>query len=79
MAPFLPPNAADYPAEMKQKDGYWIAYVLYVFAPGINTNMVSMAEAPKTYQDLLDPKWRGKMAWNSSLICATSWSKTPGS
>ena len=68
VAPYLPPNAAQYPAEMKQKDGYWIAILLYVFTPGINTTMVSMDEAPKTYQDLLDPKWKGKMAWNPSSI-----------
>jgi iron(III) transport system substrate-binding protein len=66
VAPYLPPNAAQYPAEMKQKDGYWIAVLLFVFAPGINTTMVSMDEAPKTYQDLLDPKWKGRMAWNPS-------------
>jgi iron(III) transport system substrate-binding protein len=64
VTPYLPPNAADYPAEMRQKDGYWIAFLLYVFAPGINTSMVSVDAAPKTYQDLLDPKWKGKMAWN---------------
>jgi ABC-type Fe3+ transport system substrate-binding protein len=64
VAPYLPPAAAEYPAEMKQKDGYWIAILLYVFAPGINTNLVSMDAAPKTYQDLLDPKWKGKMVWN---------------
>ena len=67
-APYLPPDAAEYPAEMKQKDGYWIAILLYVFAPGINTTMVSMDEAPKTYQDLLDPKWKGRMAWNPNSM-----------
>jgi ABC-type Fe3+ transport system substrate-binding protein len=58
------PNASDYPAEMKDKDGTWHALLLFVFAPGYNTNTVSKAEAPKTYKDLLDPKWKGKMAWN---------------
>ncbi len=58
------PNAADYPAELKDADGTWHALLLFVFGPGYNTNLVSQAEAPKTYQDLLDPKWKGKMAWN---------------
>jgi iron(III) transport system substrate-binding protein len=58
------PNAADYPAEMKDADGTWHALLLFVFGPGFNTTMVSKADAPKTYQDLLDPKWKGKMAWN---------------
>ena len=58
------PNAADYPAEMKDPDGTWQALLLFVFTPGYNTNLVSKEQAPKTYQDLLDPKWKGKLAWN---------------
>jgi len=67
-APFVPPAAALYPADMKDKDGYWQAILLYVFTPGINTTLVAKAAAPKTYQDLLDPKWRGRMAWNPGSI-----------
>ena len=67
-APFVPPAAALYPADMKDKDGYWHAILLYVFTPGINTTLVAKAAAPKTYQDLLDPKWRGRMAWNPGSI-----------
>jgi iron(III) transport system substrate-binding protein len=58
------PNASDYPAEMKDADGAWHALLLFVFTPGFNTTLVSKADAPKTYQDLLDPRWKGKMAWN---------------
>jgi iron(III) transport system substrate-binding protein len=29
---------------------------------GFNTKLVSPAEAPKTYKDLLDPKWKGRMS-----------------
>ncbi len=28
----------------------------------LNTKLVSQQEAPKTYQDLLQPKWKGKMS-----------------
>ncbi|MFC1815115.1 ABC transporter substrate-binding protein [Thermodesulfobacteriota bacterium] len=28
---------------------------------GYNTNLISKEELPKTYQDLLDPKWEGKL------------------
>ena len=58
------PNAADYPAEMKDADGAWHALLLFVFTPGFNTTLVAKADAPKTYEDLLDPRWKGKMAWN---------------
>ena len=35
---------------------------MLIYAPGYNTTKVSAAEAPKTYEDLLDPKWKGRLA-----------------
>jgi iron(III) transport system substrate-binding protein len=67
-APFVPSAAARYPAETRDKDGFWQAILLYVFTPGINTALVAKSAAPKTYDDLLDPKLRGKMAWNPGSI-----------
>jgi ABC-type Fe3+ transport system substrate-binding protein len=67
-APFSIPNAAAYPPQTHDKDGTWRALLLFVFAEGYNSNMVSAAAAPKTYQDLLDPRWKGKMAWNANSI-----------
>src|SRR5215472_3477270 len=61
---WLPDAAKDYPAEAKDPQGYWIASNLYIITPGFNTSLVPRGSEPKTYQDLLDPKWRGKMAWN---------------
>jgi ABC-type Fe3+ transport system substrate-binding protein len=68
VAPYVPPSAALYPTEMNDKDGYWFAILLYVWSPGINTQMVPKEIAPKTYQDLLSPRWKGRMAWNPSSI-----------
>src|SRR5262249_48945278 len=60
VAPFVPASAALIPPDLKDKDGHWIAILLYVFSPGINTTLVSRERAPKTYADLLDPAWRDK-------------------
>jgi iron(III) transport system substrate-binding protein len=68
LVPFSPPNAADYPADFRDKDGYWTAVVMYVFALGINTSLVPKDKAPKQFSDLLDPKYAGKMAWNGSSM-----------
>ena len=38
--------------------GHWESCIILMY----NTNKVPKAEAPKTNQDLLDPKWKGKMA-----------------
>lgn len=37
-------------------------------SPAYNTELVSPEEAPKTWEDLLDPKWKGKM----TMVDATS-------
>ena len=47
-------------------DGYWVTTSLYVLAPGYNTDLVPKGTEPHSLDELLDPKWRGKMAWGSS-------------
>ena len=42
--------------------GQWIATRLSVFAGAYNTNLIKPADAPMTYEDLLHPKYKGKLA-----------------
>jgi ABC-type Fe3+ transport system substrate-binding protein len=67
IAQFRPVEAARYPAEDKDPNGYWTSPNTYYYTAAYNTNLVSAADAPKTYDDLLDPKWKGKMAWTYDL------------
>jgi ABC-type Fe3+ transport system substrate-binding protein len=60
-----PDAAKAYPALYKDPAGYWVASNLYINTPGYNTSLVPPGTEPKTYDDLLDPKWRGKMAWGA--------------
>jgi ABC-type Fe3+ transport system substrate-binding protein len=39
----------------------WIATRLSVFVGAYNTNIVKPADVPKGYEDLRDPKWKGKL------------------
>ena len=39
----------------------WAATILSVWVQAYNTQAVKKSELPKTYQDLLDPKWKGKL------------------
>jgi iron(III) transport system substrate-binding protein len=59
--------AASYPDNLKDPKGRFTAVNVFTMAVGINTNLVPDAERPKTYEDLLDPKWKGKMAWTTDL------------
>lgn len=60
---FQPSNAASFSPDMKDKDGYYTAIYSIYLTTGYNTDLVTEDEAPKSYDDLLDPKWAGKMAW----------------
>lgn len=60
---FQPSNAASFSPDMKDKDGYYTAIYSIYLTTGYNTDLISEDEAPKNYEDLLDPRWQGKMAW----------------
>lgn len=67
VAKYIPESANRLPDRYKDKDGYWVATNLYVLTPGFNTDLVKKGTQPRTFEDLLDPRWRGKIAWNSSV------------
>ncbi|MDB5765021.1 MAG: fbpA 1 [Herminiimonas sp.] len=39
----------------------WVATLLTVWVQAYNTNQVKKEDLPKSYQDLLNPKWKGKL------------------
>ncbi|HTI85674.1 MAG TPA: extracellular solute-binding protein [Alphaproteobacteria bacterium] len=65
--PYLPESARGYPKDLVDPNGYWIATNVYVITPAFNTELVKPGMEPRTFDDLLDPKWRGKMVWNGSV------------
>ena len=44
----------------------WAATQLYMFVQSYNTDKVKKEELPKTYADLLDPKWKGRLSMEAS-------------
>ena len=53
----------------------WAATLLSVWVQAYNTQLIKQADLPKTYADLLDPKWKGKLGleaknqdWFSSVV-----------
>jgi iron(III) transport system substrate-binding protein len=43
----------------------WAATILQLYVQAYNTNKVKKEDVPKSFQDLLDPKWKGKMSIES--------------
>ena len=73
-AKFIPENARRLPAQFIDAEGEWVAGNFYVHQPIFNTDLVKKGTEPRSYEDLLDPKWKGKMSWSS----LTSSSSAPG-
>jgi iron(III) transport system substrate-binding protein len=58
---YTPAGVDAFPAGFKDKDGYFYGLRATVSVIAYNTKAMTAAEAPKTWKDLLDPKWKGKM------------------
>jgi ABC-type Fe3+ transport system substrate-binding protein len=61
--PAWSPQLNDIPDYMRDPRKLWAPTRMSYFGLAHNTRLVPVSEAPKTYEDLLDPKWKGKMAW----------------
>jgi iron(III) transport system substrate-binding protein len=64
-APYLSPELKAFPAGAYDAQGFWSAYEVTPIVVAFNTKLVSQEEAPRSYQDLLLPKWKGKMNFGS--------------
>lgn len=62
LAPVVPDDVAKHFAPAyKDADGMHAAWRITLSPIAYNTKLVTAAEAPKSYADLLDPKWSGKI------------------
>src|SRR5215475_2080259 len=77
LEPYVPEDVAKYyPAEHKDPDGNFATFRAWVCVIGYNTAMVKAEEAPKSYADLLHPKWTGKIvkahpSYSGTIMTAT--------
>jgi iron(III) transport system substrate-binding protein len=75
LQPVNSPTYRDLVAGAVPKHHMWAATLLSVWVQAYNTNLIKKADLPKTYRDLLDPKWKGKLGieakdedWFASVI-----------
>ena len=59
--PYVSPEAKTLPASYKEKDNKWTAANTHLMIIMANTSLVPEAELPKSWKDLLDPKWKDKI------------------
>ena len=60
LAPYHSSESKFIDHDLVDDEGYWAAYYVNPFVLGYNTNLVKKEDVPKSYEQLLDPKWQGK-------------------
>ena len=72
LAPFHPSRESDLPATFRAKDGTWYGFAARGRILLVNTKLVSEADRPKGIKDLLNPRWKGKIAMAKPLFGTTA-------
>lgn len=60
LARYIPQANSFYPKDFKD-EGYWTTVYYNAYVTAYNTRLVPPRLLPKTYDDLLDPRWKGSM------------------
>lgn len=61
LQPVRSPAARQLIAEATPAHAAWVGIYVNVWVQAYNTNLLKKADLPKTFADLLDPKWKGKL------------------
>lgn len=77
IAPYLPEAAKDWDVvedgiKVKHEDDMYVGVEVFVLGFAYNTELVTEEEAPKTWDDLLDPKWKGKIQFSNPAASGTA-------
>ena len=77
LAAYVPEEVArHFPADQVDPEGMHATSCAWLEAIGYNTDLVKRGDAPKSYDDLLDPKWQGKIVkahpgYSGAILTAT--------
>lgn len=77
LAPYLPEEVArHYSTDYYDPDGLQVTTRIWLSSIGYNTDLVKAADAPRSFADLLQPKWAGRMvkahpSYSGTIMTAT--------
>ncbi|MBM3528623.1 MAG: extracellular solute-binding protein [Alphaproteobacteria bacterium] len=77
LAPYVPEDVAKHlPPAHKDLDGLFASFRIMLSVIAYNTDLVKAGDAPKSFADLLDPKWKGKLVkahpgYSGTIMTAT--------
>ncbi len=71
VSPYYTPLREEFPEKYRDPHGNWSPTRLSYFGIAYNTRQIQPDQLPKSYEDLLDPKWKGKLAWRIGTSSGT--------
>jgi iron(III) transport system substrate-binding protein len=77
LAPYVPEDVAKfYPVEHKDADGQFASFRVWLSIIAYNSTLVKAEDVPRSFADLLDPKWAGKLVkahpgYSGTIMTAT--------
>src|SRR5260370_6042818 len=74
--PYVPEDVAKYPSEHRDVDGQFASFRVWLSIIAYNSSLVKPEDAPRSFADLLDPKWKGKIVkahpgYSGTIMTAT--------
>ena len=60
--PYFSPSREGIPKDFMDDKGFWTAHYHFVIALGFNTKHIKPPEAPKSYEELFNAKWKGRFS-----------------
>jgi iron(III) transport system substrate-binding protein len=73
LLPFTSPEGVDFAPTAFEAGHHWVSVRESYIGLGYNTKKTSPTDAPKTYQDMLDPKWKGRMSLSAVFATSANW------
>jgi iron(III) transport system substrate-binding protein len=61
LQPLFSPHLTDLMPQARMPHGYWVGTRINMFVQSYNTNLVKKEELPKSYADLANPRWKGRL------------------
>ena len=68
VVPYLSPEREGVLKPFKDEAGYWAGVYFNLEVIGVNTRLTQPREMPKRWEDLLNPRWKGRMALENEEI-----------
>lgn len=65
---YFSPESRTFPEVLKDHDGYWAGTNIVPYLMAYNTKLLSRKDIPATFEGLLNPKWKGKIGFDTKEI-----------